>query len=169
MPWRFPALLYPTGLLAGFLLCSCSGKKEEPEWREYSNPHFSFRAPDDLGEVPVHGIDSFVGRFESPAFSISFDWGWYSNADFDGHLGKTGAGGFESEETVIDGLAARLGFYDDNLDPELPLVQAVFFPEVPDKEARLPGRTRLSFRVAFRDPALRETALRIVRSLRFAR
>jgi len=169
MPFRIPILLVPVGCLAGFLLCSCSGKEEEPDWVEYSNPHFRFGGPRDLKEVPVHGIDSFVGRFESPALSISFDWGWYSNADFDGHLDKPGAGGFESEEVSIDGVSARLGFYDDNPDPERPLVQAVFFSEVPDKGARLPGRTRLSFRVTFRDPALRETALGILRSIRFVR
>ncbi len=169
MPFRIPILLFPVGFLAGFLLCSCSGKEEEPDWMEYSNTHFSFGGPQGLQEVPVHGIDSFVGRFESSALSISFDYGWYSNADFDGHLGKPGSGGFETEDVVIDGVSARLGFYNDNPDPERPLVQAVFFPEVPDKDARLPGRTRLSFRVTFRDPALRKTALRILRSIRFVR
>ncbi len=40
---------------------------------------FTFWAPADLKEMPVKGIDSFVGRYASPTMQVEFDYGWWSN------------------------------------------------------------------------------------------
>src|SRR4051812_22481699 len=39
---------------------------------------FTFRAPADMVAVPIQGIDSFVGKYSSDKYEVTFDYGWYS-------------------------------------------------------------------------------------------
>ena len=122
-------------------------------WEVMRNHSFSFAGPHDLRNVPVQGEDSFVGRFESQEFYISFDYGWYSDDSFDGHLGRATESTFQVEEVSVNGKRARLGSYTDNHHPEShPFVYAAFFPDVLGTGEGTAGETKLYFRVCYRDP-----------------
>jgi hypothetical protein len=65
---------------------------------------FSFEAPADMTPIPVHGIDSFVGRYTSTSFNLSFDYGFYSNNLSNYRKDPR----FTVEERLIDGKKSRV-------------------------------------------------------------
>ena len=106
-------LLYLCSTLPG---CTTSTSHAVPEnWQRIeAGKAFTFHAPPDLKPVEVQGIDSFVGQYESPTLTLSFDYGWYSDP-------------MDSEEyvrspTEIDGRQAFIARKEN--------VMGVYFPEV---------------------------------------
>lgn len=137
-------------------------------WEVRRNDSFSFAGPPDLSEVPVQGVDSFVGRFESQELYISFDYGWYSDDSFDGHLGRGNDSTFQVEEVRVNGRRARLGSYADNDHPRShPFVYAAYFPDVLGTGEGEAGETKLYFRVSYKDAESKEIARLILTSIRF--
>ena len=156
------------------VLCVVSGGTEVagrtiPDgWVVLRNRVFSFAGPQDLRNVPEQGEDSFVGRFESQEFYISFDYGWYSDNSFDGHLARATEGTFQVEEVSVNGKRARLGSYADNDYPEShPFVYAAYFPDVLGSGEGKAGETKLYFRVCYKDPESKAVARLILTSIRF--
>src|SRR5262245_66543555 len=51
------------------------------EWRTFDFSYFELSAPPEFQEIPVQGIDSYVGLLATPdsTRSIGFDWGAYSD------------------------------------------------------------------------------------------
>ncbi len=79
---------------------------------------FSFRAPPDLKEVDVQGIDSLVGEFVGPTLTLSYDYGRFSNSlseeEFDGNW------------TIIDGFRARIARRGNYCGVHFPEVKQAF-------------------------------------------
>jgi len=73
---------------------------------------FSFRAPPDLKETDVKGIDSLVGEFVSPTLTLLFDHGAYSDP-LDGE-------GFDGFWTTIDGRRARIARNEELIGVHFP-------------------------------------------------
>ncbi len=145
-----------------------AGRTIPDDWVLLRNHSFSFAGPHDLRNVPVQGEDSFVGRFESQEFYITFDYGWYSDNSFDGHLGQASEGTFQVEEVSVNGKRARLGSYADNAHPERhPFVYAAYFPDVLGTGEGKAGETKLCFRVCYNDPEVKDVARAILTSIRF--
>lgn len=154
-------------LIAGSLvlisMASCGTSDSPDDWIVHSNAKFSFRGPPDLRTVPVQGIDSFVGRLESQRFHISFDYGWYSDNSFDGHIHLPN---FNVEEVSVNGKRARLGCYDDNRYPEThPFVYAAYFPDIRGIGEGKPGEMKLYLRVCYKDSQFKDIAKRILMSI----
>src|SRR5687768_8850440 len=71
-----------------------------PGWQTITAQGFTFQAPPDLRPVPVQGIDSIVGKYESPTLEVAYDLGWYSD--------PMDREGYTSRPVTVDGKAARL-------------------------------------------------------------
>jgi hypothetical protein len=108
---------------------------------------FSFRAPRDLVEQPVQGKDSFVGKYDSPALELTFDYGRYSDP-----LEHEDYRDWRIRNTTIDGKRAKIGWSGDRI--------AVHFP-------RVEGNNRLSMFAKLKQPQGREVAEVIFRSVDF--
>jgi hypothetical protein len=61
----------------GLLLFSCA--TTEAGWTRVDLVPFTMVMPDDLKEVPVKPIDSYVRHFECPTMTLGFDWGQWSD------------------------------------------------------------------------------------------
>ncbi|MCE9595815.1 MAG: hypothetical protein K8S98_16620 [Planctomycetes bacterium] len=112
--------------------------------------------------------DSVVGSYKSPSLQVDFDFGWYSDDSFAGRYdGKVMRSG-SLEATTVDGRPAQLAAWNDNaFPPEFPNVVALYVPDV-DHAGEAVGEVKLSFTVAYRDPADVEIARRIVDSVSIA-
>ena len=108
---------------------------------------FEFKAPPDLKQVPVKGVDSLVGRYESPSMLLSFDYGWYSNS-----LPNEKQPGYSSKIVKINGKTAKIVTFDG--------VAAVHFPKVKDK-------VRLTVYVILKKKEAKATALQLFQTIRF--
>lgn len=89
---------------------------------------FTFYAPADLEEIPVQGVDSFVGRYTSPALVVEFDYGWYSDP-LDGDHGPEWNGSW----TRIGGKRARIARSGDLAGVHFPEVKRGDLPDMPTK------------------------------------
>jgi hypothetical protein len=99
---------------------------------------FTFRAPLDLQQVPVQGVDSIVGHYASPTLDVGFDVGTYSDPmDREGYVQR---------RVRVDGRRARLVTKDN--------VVAIRFPGS-DGKAKL----TMSVRVNGADPKVAEAML----------
>jgi hypothetical protein len=108
---------------------------------------FSFRAPPELVEQPVQGIDSLVGKYDSPTLELLFDYGRYSDP-----LESEDYREWKFRNTTIDGKRAKIGWSEKRL--------AVHFPTVE-------GKNKLSMFAQLKQPQARETAEIIFRSIDF--
>jgi hypothetical protein len=68
-------------------------------------------------EQPVQGIDSLVGKYDSPTLELSFDYGRYSDP-----LEREGYESWKFRNTTIDGKRAKIGSSENRM--------AVHFPQV---------------------------------------
>ena len=171
-PWATHKARFAFVALAVACVVTCSTEvacRTIPDgWVVLRNSVCSFAGPHDLRNVPEQGEDSFVGRFESQVFYITFDYGWYSDNSFEGHLGRASQGTFQVEEISVNGKLARLGSYADNDHPEShPFVYAAYFPDVLGTGEGKAGETKLYFRVCYKDPELKDIARLILTSIRF--
>ena len=69
-----PFIAMPTASNQGNALCS------DIEWRQEDLGPFSLSLPTDMRKEEVQGIDSYVGKYTRDDMNLSFDYGWYSNA-----------------------------------------------------------------------------------------
>jgi hypothetical protein len=161
-------------LVACAALAACAPGPEEDEpmaaadptagWSAHAIGAVSFRSPPDVVPVPVQGIDSLVGQLEGPGVSIEFDYGWYSDDSFGGHLGDPA---LRIEEVTVGGRRARLGAWVDTGRADAhPHAMAAYFPDVLGAGEGAPGETKLFFVVRFADPAFADEARRILMSIR---
>jgi hypothetical protein len=100
---------------------------------------FSFYAPPGTQFHPLQGKDSFVGEIAGPAFSLRYDFGFWSN-----DLGDAKNSQDYSEEQVVidgrDGVIRRATFSSENGQTYfagLYVQQAVFHREYPGRWAAL--------------------------------
>ena len=110
-------------------------------WQTVATQGFTFRAPPDLRPVPVQGVDSIVGRYESPTLEVGYDLGWYSD--------PMEREGYTSRRVTVDGKAARLATKND--------VVAIHFPKL-GRNSRL----TMSVRLKGSDAKVAETILRSI-------
>lgn len=163
-------LLFLFGVMAS---CSTSSSGDDetflnnpppPDWKEIdARGKFTFSLPSVLGEKKVHGIDSYVGVYESPALRISFDYGWYSGVPADG-----GKEGYTREEIQIDGQKAVITSYpldSKNAENDYAYFTAVHFPGLPETEDGL--RNKLTMSAYCKTKKDRSTAHTIFGSIRF--
>ena len=108
---------------------------------------FEFKAPPDLEKVPVRGVDSLVGKYESPSMLLTCDYGWYSDP-----LPDEKQPGYSSKIVKINGKTAKVVTFDG--------VAAVHFPKVKDK-------IRLTVYVILKKKEAKATALQLFRTIRF--
>ena len=108
---------------------------------------FEFKAPPDLKNVPVKGVDSLVGKYESPSMLLTFDCGWYSSP-----LPNEKQPGYSSKMVKINGKTAKVVTFEG--------VAAVHFPKVKDK-------IRLTVYVILKKKEAKVTALQLFRTIRF--
>jgi len=105
------SVLLPIGvaLLCGLLGSIPSNSIRPPRgWVKIDARYFDFYVPPDLRSTPVTSIDSFVGRYKGNSFSISFDYGAYS----DPLDGSGGGSTYHLHFEHIDGKRARVGFLE---------------------------------------------------------
>ena len=69
-----PFIAMPAASIQGNAICS------DIEWREEDLGPFSLLLPTDMRKEEVQGIDSYVGKYTRNEMQLSFDYGWYSNA-----------------------------------------------------------------------------------------
>ncbi len=171
-PWSTHKARLALVALAVTVAVSCgttfAGSTIPSTWEVQKNHAFSFAGPHDLKNVPLQGEDSLVGLFENQEFYIDFDYGWYSDNSFDGHLGRAAGSTFQVEEVNINGKRARLGSYDDNEHPEShPFVYSAYFPDVLGTGEGTAGETKLYLRVCYKNPGSKDAARLILTSIRF--
>ncbi len=114
-----------------FLIVSASMATESglpDNWINVSaNQKFDLMAPAGTEVHPAKGIDSFVGSIEAPDFSLSFDYGRYSNPLND----MSGDAKYEIRDVVIDGKAANvITAYAPRFSTDRPYFIGIHFPEV---------------------------------------
>ncbi len=137
-------------------------------WREFARGRIRFTAPADLVERELQGIDSLVGSYESAAFRVDFDFGWYSDDSFGGRYdGRTMRDG-TLETTTVGGRPARLAAWSASNDAAgFTHGLGLYVPDVDrrDDAGDAPGETKLAFNVVYRDPADADRARRIATSV----
>ena len=166
----FLLLTICTGLLA------CSGASRSPEecgfaelsrpesipasWLAYSNSAFRFFGPPGISEQPMHYEDSFSGVFEGRDFRIVFDYGWFSDNGFEGHIAL-------KEDVVIDGRQAQFAFYEklSTVNPTT-FVSAAYIPKI--RSAEGDSATALSFNVYYEDLGMKAEMEQLIMSLRLS-
>lgn len=84
------------------------------DWRRYRNQAFTFMAPPELTELPVHGIDSYVGQYAGPVWRLGFDVGMYSDDSLGGHRGASGRGALWCDAVTIAGRRGVVGAWQDD-------------------------------------------------------
>jgi hypothetical protein len=149
------------GIAVGLLwIGACSATESAPAGWKTLSPISAFQVtvPSDLIEVPVKGIDSFVGRYKSSTLELEFDFGWYSSTL--GEWKNPGVGDYSEEQTVIAGRRAKLVFSRAERDNVWAYVAGVHFPEIARDED---GVTSLTVTQPI-DPSV---ARRILTSIRF--
>ncbi|MBI5434782.1 MAG: hypothetical protein HZA52_18260 [Planctomycetes bacterium] len=137
-------------------------------WREFERGRVRFTAPADLVDRELQGIDSLVGGYESAAFRVDFDFGWYSDDSFGGRYdGRTMRDG-TLEATTLGERPARLATWStksaSNDAAGFAHGLGLYVPDV-DRTGEAPGETKLSFNVSYRDPADADRARRIATSV----
>ncbi len=111
-----------------------------PGWTKIDTRQgFSFYAPPGTQLNPLQGKDSFIGEIASPAFSLRYDFGFWSNDLSDARNNPD----YSEEQVVIngrDGLIRRATFASANgptYFAGLYVQQAVFHREYPGRWAAL--------------------------------
>ena len=159
-------LRFRVGIALGLLwLSACAGKEADPPppgWKTLS-PKGLFRVtvPEDLREVPVKAIDSFVGGYRSSTLTLDYDYGWYASTLSEWKNPQEG--GYSEEETVIAGRPAKLVFSRAGEENARVYVAGVHFPEIGRTEG---GVTSLTVTLDSVQPIATDLAKRIFMSIR---
>jgi hypothetical protein len=143
--WSHRKWLLPLVIIAVVAGCEpAPAPSVPPEWQTVrAGTAFTFKAPPDLEPAPVQGIDSFVGKYESPTLEVTFDYGRYSD--------PMNGEGYRSRGVTVDGKSARLVSKGD--------VVAIHFPNIG-------GETKLTMCVRLKN-ADAKTAETLLQSIDF--
>lgn len=98
-------------LLVAFMVAASScapvtSATPPPEWVRIDAPKFSFYMPPDMKSVPVQGVDSFVGAYQSDSVFLNLDYGRYSDP-----LDRQDLPNYIAHEESIGGKKARIVSY----------------------------------------------------------
>ena len=132
-------------------------------WTRRDVGPFVLYLPPDLEVVPTRGIDSFVEEYRGRDFSLSFDYGWYSDP-----LKYRNRPRYKRQLVSVDGFSAWLvSFHDPSQHREFPAVIAIHFRNVSPVQKRDKNRLTLYARCRSEEqyPLLRH----VFSSLRFAK
>jgi hypothetical protein len=146
-----------TMVLFVLITAGCNGAAtnvEVPEdWASVNaKDAFTFRAPPDLVEQHVQGIDSLVGKYDSPTLELSYDYGMYSDP-LEGESYRS----WTFRNVTVDGRRARIGHSESRM--------AIHFPQV-GTDSKL-GDIKLSMSATLKQPAAKDAAEIIFRSVDF--
>ena len=118
---------------------------------------FSFQVPGDMTGVDAEGVDSLVGRFESPVMELDYDYGASAN-----DLGNNAKPEFKITLLTVDGHEATIErFQDSASDSSFPLVAAIHFPDAGNGSA-------LTMYARCADEDAQDLAVDIFRSIKFS-
>lgn len=152
------------GIAVGLLwIGACSATESAPAGWKTLSPQglFKVAVPEDLSEVPVKAIDSFVGSYRSSTLTLHYDYGWYSSTLSEWKNPQEG--GYSEEETVIAARPAKLVFSRDGEENARVYVAGVHFPEIGRTEG---GVTSLTVTLESVQPIASDLARRIFMSIR---
>lgn len=137
--------------------CGCAGASDVPsDWKEIgASDRFTCMVPPYLDKTPARGIDSYAELHEGRGMRVSFDYGMYSS-------GPPSGAGVQRSTEIIGGKTATVSRWSH---PDLPggfnHVANVCFENV-GKDGN-----RLSLSVSYKNEQESDTALMIIRSIRF--
>jgi hypothetical protein len=100
-------LMFVFAILCATLMAEEKGEtplQVPKNWQKIDTGAFTFYAPPDFKNVPVNGIDSFVGEYENADWRVHFDFGSWSN--------KLNDKDYTTKEIVIDNRRGHLAFKD---------------------------------------------------------
>jgi hypothetical protein len=101
--WALRPLVHPPAVVAGppsAIKHPVKAVEVPPGWVKIDTKQgFSFYAPPGTQFHPLQGEDSFVGEIAGPAFSLRYDFGYWSNDLSD----AKNAQDYSEEQVVIDG------------------------------------------------------------------
>lgn len=178
--------LYPLFLILVMAGCADRDKvsgedipadSEDPPagWRlaSYNRDRFRFHVPPDMENIPVQGIDSLVGKFESPNITLTFDYGGFSGGLFgekpeEEQSRLRSQPDFELEELRIDGYPAEIMTYR-NPDGGISEQANIINLKVTELSESPNWKTSLRMTAQCRSIDDYETARRIFSSIRFSR
>lgn len=147
------------------LLSACAAPNSVPVaspagWIPVQTQAFNFYAPADTKTVPVQGIDSLVGRYQSASFSLNFDYGAYSSP-LDEFKGKPG---YNAHTERIDGKKAKIVTYSSPDAAPFTEGVAIHFPNVAKSGS---WQTKLTMVAQCRTKANANQALTLFRTIKF--
>ena len=124
--------------------------------------YFTFKIPPDMKEIPVQGIDSYVGEYQGPTTQLQFDYGLYS-----GFLKEySRKPDYKKTSLNVHGRKAKLiTFYNEETTLEFPYVIAIHFPDLGIQSEE--GKTTLVVWVNCKTPEDYSVAERILKSIQF--
>ncbi len=148
-----------TAAFGGLLLVSCSGL--ESGWSRVDLTPFSMAMPDELKEVPVKPIDSYVRHFESPTMTLGFDWGQWSDP-------LTSSDGPELSREAVT-VAGRKAVVVVSRSKESPsrIEAAIHFPNPSNSPKPESDDAKLTIYMELKDESSVPTARKIFDSVRF--
>jgi hypothetical protein len=149
--------------LGALLLVSCAaGPAVDPGWTWVDLEAFALAMPEDLKQVPVKNIDSFVGRFESPKMTLGFDWGQWSNP-----LTKSDGPELTREAVQVHGRKAVLVVSRSAPDSPHPFEAAIHFPNPGNRPNPESDDAKLTIYMELNEESCIPTARKIFDSIRF--
>ncbi|MFN8439607.1 MAG: hypothetical protein U0175_02500 [Caldilineaceae bacterium] len=135
----------------------------EPGWYRVNVPdRFSFYLPPGMQMIPVMGVDSIVGQYNSDTLELSFDYGWYS-----GSVSMPDKPEYKEVWTEIDHAQAQVvTFHDAGSGQHFKYVAAIYFPQ-PRPETESTKGDKLNIWVFCKTPNEQEVALQIFQTIKF--
>jgi hypothetical protein len=145
--------------LGSLLLISCAST--EPGWRRVDLEPFSMAMPDDLQEVPVKNIDSYVRHFKSPTLTLGFDWGQWSDP-----LTKSDGPELSREAVTVGGRKAVL-VISRSVETPSHVEAAIHFPNPGNRPNPESDDAKLTIYMELNEESSIPTARKIFDSVRF--
>lgn len=145
------------------LLSSCTaGPAVDPGWKWVDLEAFALAMPEELKQVPVKNIDSFVGSFESPTMALGFDWGQWSDP-----LTKSDGPELAREAVQVGGRKAVLVVSRSVPDSPHRWQAAIHFPNPGNFPNPKSDDAKLTIYMGFNEESAVPTARKIFNSVRF--
>jgi len=144
----------------GLLLISCAGT--DPGWQRVDLEPFSLAMPEDLKQVPVKNIDSYVGRFVGLTMTLGFDWGQWSDP-----LTKSDGSEITREEVQVAGRKAVVVVSRCPPDSQYRFNAAIHFPNPSNSPKPESDDAKLTIYMEMNEESSVPTARRIFDSVRF--
>lgn len=125
-------------------------------WEHFDLTKFSFSSPYKLNKQDIHGIDSYVGKYDNDEMTVTFDYGIYSN-----NLSFCQ----NSKWVLINYRPAKICSYkedeSDNERGDKEFITAVYFPYIDLKS------NALTLYISYKEKIPREAAEQMIYSIKF--